>query len=407
MIKNKLITWLGLSISTIAIIFSPLEASARSISKHFLPTSSLAAPVKFWHDIYSAYDRNQVVIHDVKDLGLIYEVLDLSDISKLGNPFESFPPAVRQARLDRVQNVQNKIQAALLQLHKNGKPTNYLERKIAQLTSKTPGGREKYKDLAGQLRSQTGMKDRFRVGVSLSGRYMDRIEQIFQEEGVPWELSRLVFVESMFDLRALSKVGASGIWQFMPGTAKLMGLSVDKIIDERNDPLAATRAAARLLKSNYKMLGTWPLAINAYNAGPGRLRQAVSSLGTTDIATIIYRFNHPGYGFASRNFVPEYYAALQVFEERKQHFGAVETADPINFHTIVTNKAVNLPKLASHTGVAIAEIWELNPGYASEIYQGRTLLPPGYALKVPPTKRETFIASIDRIGDNAVASNKR
>ena len=119
-----------------------------------------------------------------------------------------------------------------------------------------------------RLRMQLGQKDRFVLGIFFSGRYIREMEKIFREEKVPIELTRLPFVESSFNLYAYSKVGASGIWQFMRSTGRLFHLRIDNICDLRNDPLAATRAAARLLRMNYEMLKSWPLALTAYNHGP-------------------------------------------------------------------------------------------------------------------------------------------
>ena len=120
-----------------------------------------------------------------------------------------------------------------------------------------------------RLRTQTGVRERFREGVQSSRRYIKAMEEIFEREGVPVELTRLPLVESSFNLSATSKVGAAGIWQFMPATGRLYEMKVSNAVDERRDPLIATEAAARFLRSNYEKLGAWPLAITAYNHGPG------------------------------------------------------------------------------------------------------------------------------------------
>lgn len=373
------------------------------IHASFQIPAGIKPAVKFWSDIYSIHSRHQVVLHDRRDLGIIYETLDLSDLGPLGNPFAAFPPEIQKARQERVRAAQQKIVTALVRLAEDpGREdiTRY-ERSLVQLLRGLPGGPEKYQLASENVRSQTGLKDRFAAGIALSGRYLSVIEDIFREEHVPWELTRLVFVESMFDLRAYSHVGASGIWQFMPGTATLMGLARNAVIDERNDPLAASHAAARLLKKNYADLGTWPLAVNAYNAGVGRLRQAVRALGTNNIATIIQRFQHPGYQFASRNFYPEFLAALHVFENRSALFGKIALTPPLQYDTIVTSVAVPLPELAETAGVPLQTIWDLNPGYTSTIYQGNTPLPAGYVLKIPPRSRHTFVAALAELGKSS------
>src|SRR5690606_22709448 len=115
-----------------------------------------------------------------------------------------------------------------------------------------------------RLRFQLGLKDRFLDGVKLSGEYLPFMDRIFIEHGLPFELTRLPIVESRYNAKARSKVGASGIWQFMPRTGADF-MMINDAVDERNDPLRATEAAAKLLSINYKTLGNWPLAVTAYN----------------------------------------------------------------------------------------------------------------------------------------------
>src|SRR6185436_16598117 len=125
---------------------------------------------------------------------------------------------------------------------------------------------DKYKKAKEAVRTQTGIKNRFAEAIRRSGRYLPHFEEVFAYYGVPKEITRLAFVESMFRERALSKVAAAGLWQFMSGSAKKY-MTVDPNLDERYDPVVATHGAARLLLRNYDLLGTWPLAINAYNSG--------------------------------------------------------------------------------------------------------------------------------------------
>lgn len=376
--------------------------SQQRISKTFQVPKGIKTPVQFWTDIYSVYDRNQVLLHDTKYLGIVYQTVDLSDLAPLGDPFAPFPKEVQEARRDRVHTAMEAVRASLLRLAEDPGRNDItrFERTVLKMFSDVPGDAGKFKEASvnGRLRSQTGLKDRFAAGITASGRYMTHIENIFREEHVPWEITRLAMVESMFDLRAFSKVGASGIWQFMPGTARAMGLSLNDLIDERNDPIAATRAAARLLQKNFHFLGSWPLAINAYNAGPGRLRQAVKQLGTTSIVTIIHEFSHPGYQFASRNFYPEFLAALHVFHDRRKIFGELPLADPLRYKAIVTTTAVSLPELGNYTGIDYGVLWELNPGYTKAVYDGTRPLPAGYILKVPQGQGPRFLSAMTKLG---------
>ena len=144
---------------------------------------------------------------------------------------------------------------------------------------------------------------------------------------MPIELTRLPHIESSFENRALSKVGAAGIWQIMPATGRLY-LRVNRDVDERLHVRTATMAAAQILRENYEKLGTWPLAITAYNHGANGMKRAVDTVGTTDFGVIVQRYRGPLFGFASQNFYAEFLAALDVSQNYKQYFGDLLFAEP-------------------------------------------------------------------------------
>lgn len=285
------------------------------------------ADVAFWRDIYTKYGHDQALLHHPRHLKIVYEVVDLSDISTNSSLSNSERTRYREERInERRKEIVDILQR--LSTNPNESALNERELKIKRLFSgideQNMFARAALED---GVRAQTGQRDKFIPGLKYSGRYMGEIEKIFDSYDLPRELTRLIFVESMFNPQAVSSVGASGIWQFMRSTGKLY-LRIDDEIDERNDPISATHAAAKLLKSNYEKLGEWPLAINAYNTGLGRITQAVSSLGTNDIGKIIKNFDHPAYGFASRNFFLEYLAALHVAENSEKYFGPIEFDKP-------------------------------------------------------------------------------
>ncbi|HEX5032944.1 MAG TPA: lytic transglycosylase domain-containing protein, partial [bacterium] len=284
------------------------EAGRKLVHHDFVVPPELKSAVDFWKLVYSKYDRRYEVFHDTRDLSRIYSVLDFSDIyvSSLSDSER------RVLRKERIRDEKERIRAILLRLAAADYTLGQLdreERRIYDLFKSDPDPDKFYAATEdGRLRSQTGIQDKFLTGLAASGEYMEEIEDIFSSYGVPVEITRLVFVESMFNTKARSKVGASGIWQFMPGTGRLY-MNIDGVADERNDPILASHAAAKLLRDNYQALGTWPLAINAYNSGRATLSRAVDSLGTSDIATIILNYSGGVYGFASRNFYPCFLAA--------------------------------------------------------------------------------------------------
>jgi membrane-bound lytic murein transglycosylase D len=225
------------------------ETGRKLVHYTFNVPPELKPAVDFWKLVYSKYDRRHEVFHDTKNLKVIYSVLDFSDI--YDSP--ALSPGMRRAlRKERIGDEKARIRAILQKLAAGDYTPGQLsaeERRIYDLFQSDPDP-DKFVSAQedGRIRSQTGIQDKFLTGLQASGQYLEEIEDIFSAEGVPVEITRLVFVESMFNMKARSKVGASGIWQFMPTTGRLY-MNIDSISDERNDPIMASRAAARLYSS--------------------------------------------------------------------------------------------------------------------------------------------------------------
>lgn len=350
----------------------------------------LEADVAFWRDIYAKHDRTKVVLHHPRRLEIVYGVVDVADI--LNDPRLADVEKQRM-RENRVEERREEIAGILLKLA-DGLPVESLseeERRIRALFDRAEG-REAFRRAAEEegVRSQTGQRDKFLTGLAYSGRYLGEIEGIFELYAIPREITRLIFVESMFNPNAVSSAGASGIWQFMPGTARLY-LQMNDLVDERNDPIAATHAAAKLLRHNYEALGSWPLAINAYNAGRGRLQQAMARLGTTDIGRIIREFDHPAYGFASRNFFLEFLAALDVAEHSERFFGPIAFDPPLRYESVRLASTASLPDAARLAGISHEELLELNGAFGDKVASGTRPLPAGFSVRVPEKKGELFL----------------
>ncbi|RYZ63646.1 MAG: hypothetical protein EOP05_23215, partial [Proteobacteria bacterium] len=235
---------------------------------------------------------------------------------------------------------------------------------------------------ASRIRFQLGQKDRFLLGIYYSGRYLRQMEAIFKEEGLPIELTRLPFVDSSFNVNARSKVGASGIWQFMPGTARAY-MKVNKEVDDRNDPLVATRAAARLLRSNYQMLGAWSLALTGYNHGPYGVKQVVEKMGTTDISEIVAKYSSRTFGFASQNFYACFLAALEVEREARSIFSEPKWSPAIESGELKAPKLMSWTLLTKMFDGDEALTIELNPHLLARARDSRPRIPQGTRLRVP------------------------
>ena len=368
------------------------------VEKPASPTSSLYSPlpypqalqpqVEFWTKIFGTYSEYQAVIHDAVYLDKVYAVLDFRPLLK-----KHSEATVRKLKAKRTEQELKKIRAALRKLHKHGAKGRTLsarEKKIRALFRNVKE-RHKFRKAAakGRLRSQSGIRERFHQSLRLSGRYLPRMEKIFRQKGLPVILTRLPLIESSFNIEAYSKAGAAGIWQFMPATGRLF-LTINHVVDERRDPLIATRAAADLLKANYNKLKTWPLAVTAYNHGRAGMARAVRQVGTRDIVPIIRRYKSRTFGFASRNFYAELLAAIEVEKNSEKYFGPIIRDPLLRYDEVTLQHFVSLENLARAADTSTERLVALNPSFGRLIRNGTLHVPRGHLLRIPAGKREHF-----------------
>ena len=245
--------------------------------------------------------------------------------------------------------------------------------------------RNKYLIAANSMRTQTGQRDYVANGIRQGYRYLTEIEDEFDRQGIPRELAKLAFVESSFNINARSKVGASGIYQIMFKTGKQY-LKIADGIDERNDPIKASRAAAKLLRMNYAVTQSWPLAITAYNHGIGSIKRAVRMTGSINIETIIEEYQDRNFGFASKNFYTEYLAMLGTLQDAERLFPMGNSQGPIVFSTVTLKNAMSIAEIRKKHRISDAQIADLNPDILRLYIRKNGILPRGYTLKIPVTK---------------------
>jgi membrane-bound lytic murein transglycosylase D len=229
------------------------------------------------------------------------------------------------------------------------------------------------------LRVQIGQKERFREGVIRSGAYLPEIKRIFRLYNLPEELAYLPHVESSFNPEAYSKVGASGLWQFTQSTGKQY-LRIDKAIDERQDPFIASSAAAKFLQRNHTVLGSWPLALTAYNYGTSGMARAKKDKGSYEKIFLEYQEGH--FKFASRNFYPEFLAALRAAHKLEQD-PSLRRHKPVATTTVRLTSQTSLAAINRRFNVDAKTIKTLNPAIKDSVFQGKNQVPAGYHLKLP------------------------
>ena len=270
---------------------------------HFSTPPGLQSKVEFWKKIYSEYSTKHAVVHDIKNVDIVYEVVYLGE-----------KPLSRRARERKLEKTKKKYRTILRRIAKTSNKAKLKgeDKRIYNLVGKN------FYRASRNIRAQLGQKERFREGIERSGLYNKEIKKIFEKFSLPEELSVLPHVESSFQISAYSSAGAAGIWQFTRGTGRLF-MHVGYDVDERRDPILATYGAAKLLKKNFKSVGSWPLAITAYNHGLQGMKRAKKRVGN-DIVKIIGKYKSRTFGFASQNFYAEFLAALHVVKNQNKYF---------------------------------------------------------------------------------------
>ena len=341
----KLLRCLRSGLPALLFLFARLPASAQP--GPFPNPDGLAGAVEFWKQIFTRYDSGAVVFFDPIDPTRIYRVLRVQETAQ----GRAIIATERSRIVEDYDLVDNEI----------------------------------------RVRSQRGVKNQFVEGLKISGRYMAEMEKLFHAEGLPAELALLPLVESSFNIRARSRVGAVGMWQFMPETGKKF-LRIDGMVDERRDPLASTRAAARLLKQNYQILGSWPLAITAYNHGTEGMLRAINAVGSRDLEEIIARYDGPSFGFASKNFYAEFLAVVDIVANRETFFPYLREHGPLKLHEVPLKKPAPLHAVLKPAAISVADFFAWNPALEPNI----TVVPMDYRVRLPAEKVDGFLIAHGR-----------
>lgn len=238
---------------------------------------------------------------------------------------------------------------------------------------------------AGRLRNQVSFM------LSACNFYMPIFEEALDAYNLPLELKYLPIIESALNPSAVSRAGASGLWQFMLATGKMYGLESNSLVDERRDPIKATWAAARYLKELYAIYGDWNLVIAAYNCGPGTINKAIRRAnGKTDYWDIYNLLPKE-----TRGYVPAFIAANYVMTYYCDHnICPMETNIPASTDTVQVNKNLHFEQIADICGVSIDQIKSLNPQYKKNIIPGDSK---SYTLRLPQSHISIFIDQQDTI----------
>lgn len=227
--------------------------------------------------------------------------------------------------------------------------------------------------------------------LGLSEYYFPLFEQILDSKNMPIELKYLAVIESALNPNAVSRVGATGMWQFMYYTGKSYKLEINSLVDERRDPVKATYAAIEFMNDLYKIYNDWILVIAAYNCGPGNVNKAIRrSGGKKDYWEIYYRLPRE-----TRGYVPAFIAATYVMNFHKEHNILAKKSElPILCDTIIINEKVHFEQISKFMDIGVDELRSLNPQYRRDIIPGHSK---PYVLRLPHDQTLAFIDKKDTI----------
>ena len=296
-------------------------------------TEGLEPRIDFWKQVFTQYGADDIVVHDRFYVNLIYAVADDDTVEQ----------TVREVK-DGLREIRDRLSAAG-QLSDAG-----LKIRQAIVDAGLEASAPMLDELLDRIHTQRGVKERFRAGIIRSGRYVESFQKIMEDHDAPATLALLPLVESSYE-NVTSSAAAVGVWQFTRATSGKY-LQVSRRVDERLDPVKSAHAAAKLLKDNYDALGSWPLAITAYNHGRGGMLRAKEAHGS-DLPTIINEYRGPVFGYASMNFYAEFLAAAEVYERRREYFGPLELERPLGpppVKALLVNASAARPPATSAAG---------------------------------------------------------
>ena len=361
----------------------PRYVGDKGPGRTFATPAILKPNVRLWTRVYGEYDSWTELYYDTKNLDILLGTLDL-------RPFGND----RARKVKAVEKERSRIKQALFRLASGKRSgSSALEKRLLKVYA---GRRAALRTAHKNVGAHAGLRDRFGVGLKRLALYKPYVEEVLKRHGMPPALTALAMTESLFNLRAMSKAGAYGCWQFLKGTGKEY-LHLNALIDERRDPIVATDGAARMLLGNIRRLKEWPLALTGYNYGPNGMARAAKETGTHDLSEILKRWKAKRFKFASRNYYASILAALHVMRNQKKYFPGIQFPRAIRFDTVALPASAPLRAIAKHCGTSVKALAELNPGLTPAAVGSSVLLPQGFPLRVPAGKRARCVPRFHKV----------
>tara|TARA_B100000029_G_scaffold516669_1_gene632487 strand:+ start:2707 stop:5103 length:2397 start_codon:yes stop_codon:yes gene_type:complete len=341
--------------------------------------------VDFWIDVYSRWGSADAILHDKTNPERVYRVLSGETC---GGKVTSH---VVQRNKDEINKQLKDLAEAIDAGMRIANPKD-----IALLALFPNRSAATMKDAVGGVRCQSGNRDRFYEALKRYDVYGALVRDVLSRAGLPSDIQYLPLVESLYDPSAYSRLGAAGLWQIMPETAKELGLNLTATVDERLDPELATYAAAKYLSKSYVSLmrlskkiipettssDVSPFVITSYNYGVNGMRRAIQKYGP-DYPLVLDSYKSPSFQVAVKNFYATFLAARHVAKNANLYFGQRSQMKPIDYQTLLLDKSVSLERVEDIFGISRTKLRRFNPALTRFVWQGWRLIPVGYRLRLP------------------------
>ena len=341
--------------------------------------------VNFWIDIYSRWDSQDSVLHDALVPHRVYAVIEGRACGRKGNT-----PFIK----DQKKRIAAELHTLAKQLDRSSPINSPYRRHLLKLFPSRSSA--EIRRAASDIRCQSGNRDGFMAALRRFGTYGPLVRRVLKNSGLPSDIQYLPFVESSYNPKAYSRVGAAGLWQIMPATGRGLGLELDATVDERLDPEAASWAAARYLKESRETLTEAarkkdrsvthselsPFVITSYNYGVNGMRRAINEIGP-DYMSVLNQYRSKKFQVAVKNFYSGFLAARHVARNQKKFFGEIQPGRPLRYHTLILDQPVSISRVQGVFGLTEAQLKTLNPALTRFVWHGWRTIPDGYRLRLP------------------------
>ncbi|GMR06677.1 MAG: hypothetical protein BMS9Abin25_1294 [Gammaproteobacteria bacterium] len=376
-----------------ALWFFPQAASADHLlgqhdlqcDKIFPCPDELKPRVSFWVDVFTQYGDDTIVLHDSLNPHRVYKVIKTS------------ARCSRRREPRSIKNAKSKLRKQILQIadkRAKGITTFSGEKKhLAELLKNDKPS--EIRKAAKRIRCQGGVANQFHEALERHDKYGPMVVKTLKQAGLPTDIQYLPFVESSYRPTAYSRVGAAGMWQIMPRTARILGLKISSTVDERLDPVLASGAAARYFLDSRKKLGDkarsiksskkhslYPYVITSYNYGAAGMLRAMDMVGA-DYMDVLNKYKARGFRTAVKNFYASFLAARHVAQNADKYYPDHKVGQPLTTDVVTIKTAVSTERLMTVFSVSESTLKKYNTSLMRLVWSGRRFVPKGYKLKLP------------------------